>query len=77
VAFNGYSFRQIYPQDAGQARAITAILPVAAGQPADRDQEARRAALRRESKSPLCHATLSNLYVRTLAGDESDLWWAH
>src|SRR5467141_3446083 len=72
VAFNGYSFRQIYPQDA-EARAITAILPVAAGHLLIGTK--KRGVLLYDGKqiTPL-HATLSNLYVRTLAGDESDLW---
>jgi ligand-binding sensor domain-containing protein len=72
LAFNGRGFRQIYPQDAA-ARAITAILPVAAGHLLIGTK--KRGVLLYDGKeiTPL-HATLSNLYVQALAGDESDLW---
>jgi hypothetical protein len=72
LAFNGRSFRQIYPQDA-EARAITTILPVAAGHLLIGTK--KRGVLLYDGKqiTPL-HATVSNLYVQALAGDESDLW---
>jgi ligand-binding sensor domain-containing protein len=72
LAFNGHSFRQIYPQNA-EARAITAILPVAAGHLLVGTK--KRGVLLYDGKQfTSLHATLSNLYVQTLAGDESDLW---
>jgi ligand-binding sensor domain-containing protein len=72
VAFNGRSFRQIYPQDA-EARAITAILPLTAGHLLIGTK--KRGVLLYDGKQiAALHATLSNLYVQTLAGDESDLW---
>lgn len=72
LAFNGRSFRQIYPQDA-EARTITAILPVGAGHLLIGTR--KRGVLLYDGKqiTPL-HATLSNLDVQALAGDESDLW---
>jgi ligand-binding sensor domain-containing protein len=72
LVFNGRSFRQIYPQDV-EARAITAILPVSAGHLLIGTK--KRGVLLYDGKqiTPL-HTTLSNLYVQTLAGDESDLW---
>ena len=48
LAFNGRAFRQILPASA-DARAITAILPVASGHLLDRNQEARRPGLRRKA----------------------------
>jgi ligand-binding sensor domain-containing protein len=72
LAFNGRGFRQIYPQDA-EARTITAILPVGAGHLLIGTR--KRGVLLYDGKqiTPL-HATLSNLDVQALAGDESDLW---
>lgn len=72
LVFNGRSFRQIYPQDV-EARAITAILPVSTGHLLIGTK--KRGVLLYDGKqiTPL-HTTLSNLYVQTLAGDESDLW---
>jgi ligand-binding sensor domain-containing protein len=72
LAFNGRSFRQIYPQDT-EARAITAILPVGAGHLLIGTR--KRGVLLYDGKqiTPL-HATLGNLDVQALAGDESDLW---
>src|SRR6266853_589308 len=72
LAFNGHSFRQIYPQDA-EARAITTILPVAAGHLLIGTK--KRGVLLYDGKQiTSLHATLSNLYVQTLVGDESNLW---
>lgn len=72
LAFNGRNFRQIYLEDT-EARAITAILPVTAGHLLIGTK--KRGVLLYDGKqiTPL-HVTLSNHYVQTLAGDESDLW---
>ncbi len=72
LAFNGRRFRQIYPQDA-EARAITSILPVAAGHLLIGTK--KRGVLLYDGKQiTALHPTLSNLYVQALAGNESDLW---
>lgn len=72
LAFNGRSFRQIFPQDA-DARAITSILPAAAGHLLIGTK--KRGVLLYDGRQiiPL-HPTLNNLYVTALAGSESDLW---
>jgi hypothetical protein len=72
LEFNGRSFRQIYPEDA-EVRAITAILPVAAGHLLIGTK--KRGVLLYDGKQiTALHATLSGLYVQALAGNESDLW---
>jgi ligand-binding sensor domain-containing protein len=72
LEFNGRSFRQIYPQDA-EVRAITAILPVAAGHLLIGTK--KRGVLLYDGKQiTALHPTLSGLYVQALAGSESDLW---
>lgn len=72
LAFNGRSFRQIYPQDAA-ARAITSILPVAAGRLLIGTKK-RGVLLYDGKRIAALHPTLSNLYITALAGTESDLW---
>jgi ligand-binding sensor domain-containing protein len=72
LAFNGRSFRQIYPQDA-EARGITTILPVASGHLLIGTK--KRGVLLYDGKQiTVLHPTLSGLYVQALAGSESDLW---
>ena len=72
LAFNGRAFRQIFPQDAS-ARTITSVLPVASGHVLLGTRK-RGVLLYDGRKIALLHSTLSNLYVTTLAGTESDLW---
>src|SRR6266581_5949270 len=72
LAFNGHSFRQIYPQEA-EARAITFLLPVASGHLLIGTK--KRGVLLYDGKQiTTLHPTLNNLYVQALAGNESDLW---
>jgi len=72
LAFNGHSFRQIYPQEA-EARAITFLLPVASGHLLIGTK--KRGVLLYDGKQVTTpHPTLNNLYVQALAGNESDLW---
>ena len=72
LAFNGRSFRQIYPQDP-EARAITSLLPVASGHLLIGTK--KRGVLVYDGKQiTALHPTLSGLYVQALAGNESDLW---
>jgi ligand-binding sensor domain-containing protein len=72
LIFNGTSFRQIYPYDP-DARAITAILPVAAGHLLIGTK--KRGVLLYDGKQIReLHPTLSNAYVQALAGTEVDLW---
>ncbi len=72
LAFNGHSFRQIRPQDS-EARAITSILPTAAGHLLLGTK--KRGVLVYDGKhlAPL-HPSLNGLYVTALTGTESDLW---
>jgi ligand-binding sensor domain-containing protein len=72
LAYNGRAFRQLYPQDP-DVRAVTTILPVAAGHLLIGTK--KRGVLLYDGKqiSPL-HPTLSDLYVTSFAGTESDLW---
>ena len=72
LAFNGRVFRQIYPASA-EARAITAILPVASGHLLIGTQ--KRGVLVYDGKQiTVLHPLLDSVYVTALAGDESDLW---
>ena len=74
LAFNGHSFRQILPASA-DARAITAILPVASGHLLIGTK--KRGVLVYDGKQiTVLHPTLDALYVTALAGNESDLWVA-
>ncbi len=72
LAYNGRTFRQIYPQES-DARATTAILPVASGHLLIGTQ--KRGVLLYDGKqiTPL-HSTLNSHYITSLAGTESDLW---
>ena len=72
LAFDGRSFRQIYPQ-AADVRAITAILATPAGHLLIGTK--RRGVLVYDGRQiTLLHSTLSDCYVTELAGNESDLW---
>ena len=72
VAFNGRAFRQILPA-APEARAITAILPVASGHLLFGTK--KRGVLAYDGKQiSVLHPTLDAIYVTALAGSESDLW---
>jgi ligand-binding sensor domain-containing protein len=72
LAFNGRTFRQIYPQEP-EARAITCLLPVGSGHLLIGTK--KRGVLLYDGKQiTALHPTLSRLYVQALAGDETDLW---
>jgi ligand-binding sensor domain-containing protein len=72
LAFNGRSFRQIIPANA-DARAVTAILPVASGHLLFGTK--KRGVLVYDGKQiTALHPTLDGFYVTALAGSESDLW---
>jgi ligand-binding sensor domain-containing protein len=74
LAFDGRAFRQILPA-AADARAITAILPVASGHLLIGTR--KRGVLVYDGKEiTVLHPTLDALYVTALAGNESDLWVA-
>lgn len=72
LVFNGRTFRQIIPQDPS-ARTITSVLPAASGHLLIGTRK-RGVLLYDGKKITDLHPTLSNLYVTTLAGTESDLW---
>jgi ligand-binding sensor domain-containing protein len=72
LAFNGHSFRQIVPASA-DARAITAVLPVASGHLLLGTKK-RGVLVYDGNQITVLHSTLDALYVTALAGDESDLW---
>jgi ligand-binding sensor domain-containing protein len=72
LIFNGRTFRQIFPQSL-DARAITSILPTASGHLLIGTKKPGVLLYDGQQITPL-HRTLSNLYVTTLAGTESDLW---
>ena len=72
LAFNGRSFRQILP-GAADARAITAILPVASGHLLFGTKK-RGVLVYDGKKMTELHPTLDRVYVTALAGNESDLW---
>jgi ligand-binding sensor domain-containing protein len=72
LAFNGRGFRQILPAQT-DARAITAILPVASGHLLIGTK--KRGVLVYDGKQiTVLHPTLDGIYVTALAGNESDLW---
>jgi ligand-binding sensor domain-containing protein len=72
LAFNGRSFRQIFPYDS-EARAITAILPLASGHLLIGTR--KRGVLVYDGKQiTVFHPTLKDIYVTALTGSESDLW---
>jgi|HubBroStandDraft_1064217.scaffolds.fasta_scaffold00520_9 ligand-binding sensor domain-containing protein len=72
LAFNGRSFRQILPVSS-DARAITAILPVASGHLLIGTKK-RGVLVYDGNKITVLHLTLDAIYVTALAGNESDLW---
>ena len=72
LAFNGQAFRQILPANP-DARAVTAILPVASGHLLFGTK--KRGVLVYDGKQiTVLHPRLDPVYVTALAGDESDLW---
>ena len=72
LAFDGHTFRQLLPATA-DARAITAILPVASGHLLVGTK--KRGVLVYDGKQiTVLHPTLDALHVTALAGNESDLW---
>lgn len=72
LAFNGQSFRQILPASP-DARAMTAILPVASGHLLLGTK--KRGVLIYDGKHiTVLHPRLDSVYVTALAGEESDLW---
>jgi ligand-binding sensor domain-containing protein len=72
LAFDGRSFRQIYPYDA-DVRAITAILAVPSGHLLIGTKKRGVLVYDGGQITPL-HSTLSDCYVTALSGDESNLW---
>lgn len=72
LAFNGHSFRQILPASA-DARAITAILPVASGHLLFGTKK-RGVLVYDGKKISELHPTLDGVYVTAFVGNESDLW---
>ena len=72
LVFDGRTFRQIIPQDAG-ARTVTAVLPATSGHLLIGTRK-RGVLLYDGKKITALHPALSSLYVTTLAGTESDLW---
>jgi hypothetical protein len=72
LAFNGRTFRQIYPQEL-EARAITCLLPVGSGHLLIGTKKLG-VLLYDGRQITVLHPTLSGLYVRAMAGDETDLW---
>jgi ligand-binding sensor domain-containing protein len=72
LVFNGRAFRQILPQDTS-VRTITSVLPAASGHLLIGTRK-RGVLLYDGKKITVLHSKLSNLYVTTLAGSESDLW---
>ena len=72
LAFDGRAFRQIYPEDAA-ARAITSVLATRSGHLLIGTK--KRGVLAYDGRHiAQLHSTLSDIYVTTLAGDESNLW---
>ena len=72
LAFNGRSFRQIFPYDS-DTRAITTILSAASGHLLIGTK--KRGVLVYDGKQiTALHSTLKAIYVTALAGSESDLW---
>lgn len=72
LAFNGTSFRQLFPADA-DARSITSLLPLSSGQLLIGTR--KRGVLVYDGNTlQAFHPALSALHVTELAGSESDLW---
>jgi ligand-binding sensor domain-containing protein len=72
LAFNGRGFRQIRPRDS-EARAITSILPTAAGHVLIGTKKLGVLVFDGQHLAPL-HPSLNTQFVTALAGTESDLW---
>lgn len=72
LAFNGRSFRQIFPASA-DARGVTAIVPAASGHLLFGTKK-RGVLVYDGKKITVLHPTLEAQYVTALAGNESDLW---
>lgn len=72
LAYNGRSFRQLYPE-AAEARGITAILPVSGGHLLIATKKSGVLIYDGRRLAPF-HPTLRGKYVTALAGDISDLW---
>ncbi len=72
LLFNGRAFRQIVP-NSGEARAITAVLPVASGHLLIGTKK-RGVLVYDGAKFAILHAMLDSVYVTSLVGTESDLW---
>ncbi|HVG90959.1 MAG TPA: hypothetical protein VNB54_05665, partial [Alphaproteobacteria bacterium] len=72
LAFNGSSFRQLFPADAS-ARSITSLLPLSSGQLLIGTR--KRGVLVYDGNTlQAFHPALSALHVTELAGSEADLW---
>jgi ligand-binding sensor domain-containing protein len=72
LAFNGRSFRQIYPREK-DSRDITTVLATASGHLLMGTR--KRGVLVFDGKEiTLLHPTLAGVYVTALAGSEADLW---
>ena len=72
IAFNGLSFRQLYPADA-DARLVTSLLPLSSGELLIGTRKRGVLVYDGHSLQPF-HPTLSALHVTELAGSEADLW---
>jgi Predicted periplasmic ligand-binding sensor domain len=72
LAFNGISFRQLYPADA-DARSVTSLLPLSSGELLIGTRKRGVLVYDGHSLQPF-HPTLSALHVTELAGSEADLW---
>ncbi len=72
LAFNGTTFRQLFPADA-DARSITSLLPLSSGQLLIGTR--KRGVLAYDGSSlQSFHPALAGLHVTEIAGSESDLW---
>jgi len=72
LAFDGQRFRRIFPANP-EIRAITAILPASTGKLLIGTKK-RGVLLYDGTSIRELHSTLDHLYVRALAGSETDLW---
>ena len=72
LAFDGRRFRQLLPQDAGY-RTITAVLPLSTGRILLGTEKHGLLVYDGKHLTPF-HASLANLYVTALAGNDADLW---
>lgn len=72
LAFDGRRFRQILPEDASY-RAITAVLPLSTGRILLGTDKHGLLVYDGKRLAPF-HASLANVYVTALAGNDADLW---